>query len=64
MCHSAVQRGSSERKKDVKCSWTLAEPGVPGTRGMRIGDRRAPVRMSKSLPPEGIVRRLPSESGA
>jgi hypothetical protein len=64
LCHSTVQRGSWEREKDTKCSRTLAEPGVPGTRGMRIGESRAPVWMSKSWPPDGTVRRLASERGA
>ena len=42
------QPGREEVKKLWKWVRTLREPGVPGTRGMRMGDRSAPVAMSKS----------------
>jgi hypothetical protein len=41
-CHSMVQFGSWVLKKLTKCFCTFAEPGVPGTRGIRIGASREP----------------------
>lgn len=35
--------GSDSWKKLRKCVRTLIDPGVPGTRGIRIGARRAPL---------------------
>ncbi|KAB5578418.1 hypothetical protein GE09DRAFT_549761 [Coniochaeta sp. 2T2.1] len=61
LCHSSAQRGSWVRKKETKCSWTRACPGVPGTRGVRMGERREEALwswISKSwLPGEGRARR-------
>ena len=34
--------------QSTKCCRTVEIPGVPGTRGIRIGDRIAPVFISKS----------------
>lgn len=41
--------GSSLRKNCTKWSRTLSELAVPGTRGIRIGDRIGPLLISKSL---------------
>lgn len=63
-CHSVVQLGSSLWKKSTKCCWTLTEPGVPGTRGIRIGASSAPLWMSKSSSlGVGTARRKLSERG-
>ena len=47
----------------TKCRWTAVEPGVPGTRGIKIGARIEPVLMSKSVPAEGRLLRVSSDKG-
>lgn len=49
--------------QSTKCCWTAAEPGVPGTRGIRIGERIEPVLMSKSTPADGKLRSVSSDTG-
>lgn len=58
-----VHRGRCVVNQSTKCSWTLVEPGVPGTRGMRMGLRMEPLFMSKSEPAAGRLRRVSSERG-
>ena len=45
--------GRFSAKKFTRWKRTASEPGVPGTRGRRMGARMAPFFMSKSLPGEG-----------
>lgn len=49
-CHEISHSGRFLEKKETKCCWTLRWPGVPGTRGMRMGARspEAVLVMSKS----------------
>ena len=54
--------GSVVRKKFAKWCWTSLDPWEPGTRGTRIGARRAPFLMSKSAPGWGRARRVESVS--
>lgn len=48
-CVDVFQYGSFVAKKFWKWFSTFSEPSVPGTRGIRIGERRAPDVMSKSV---------------
>lgn len=59
--NSSRQEGSFWLKKSTKCCKTAVFPSVPGTRTRRIGERRAPVLMSKSEPGEGRALRDASE---
>jgi len=47
---------------DTKCCCTAKEPGVPGTRGIKIGERIGPLLMSKSPFEEGRLLRVSSDS--
>lgn len=62
LCHSISQSGSCSWKKRTKCCCTAREPGVPGTRGIRMGASSWPLWMSKSAPAAGMRRRLSSDS--
>src|SRR5207253_4991704 len=48
-CVDVFQSGNFVAKKLWKWLSTFSEPWVPGTRGIRIGERRAPEVMSKSV---------------
>ena len=61
--HSIVHLGSSVLKKLTKWCWTAACPSVPGTRGIKMGDKRLPWRGSKFRSSEDMLRKKPSESG-
>jgi len=50
------QYGSFVAKKFWKWLSTFSEPSVPGTRGIRIGERRVPEVMSNSVS-EGVGNR-------
>lgn len=50
---SSRQDGRFWLKKSTKCWRTAVLPSVPGTRTRKIGERRAPVWMSKSEPGDG-----------
>ena len=47
--NSIFQSGRDDWKKSTKCLRTALDPSVPGTRVRRIGERRPPVWMSKSV---------------
>ena len=53
--------GSLVWKKSTKWLRTAVEPGLPGTRGRRIGARSLPVWMLKSSPGPGMACRVSSE---
>lgn len=56
-CVLSVHSGSCVEKKSWKWFRTFREPAVPGTRGIRIGESRAPSWISKSAS-EGFGRKL------
>jgi len=62
-CHDMFQRGNSLRKKDAMWFWAVVWPGVPGTRGIRRGVRRVPLKGSRAWSGEGIALRKESERG-
>lgn len=62
-CHDMSHLGSSRWKYDTKCCCVVVWPGVPGTRGMRIGARRSPCSWSKRSPGAGMAFKKLSESG-
>ena len=62
-CHEMSHFGSSRWKYETKCCCTVVWPGVPGTRGMRMGARSGPFSWSKRSPGEGMAFRKLSESG-
>lgn len=59
-----IDQPPKDLRVEVRCSRALSEPGVPGTRGMRIGARRAPDLISKSESEgNGIFESPASERG-
>lgn len=61
--NSIVQFGKFVRNQFTKCCCTAIDPGVPGTRGIRIGASIEPVFISKSAPAAGRFRRVSSDKG-
>lgn len=62
-CSSTVHCGRCVWKNWMKCWRTAREPGVPGTRGRRIGERMVPRWMSKDPSELGRLRSVLSERG-
>jgi hypothetical protein len=61
--NSIVQLGRFVRNQFTKWSRTATIPGVPGTRGTRIGARIGPFLMSKSAPADGRLLSVLSDRG-
>lgn len=61
--NSMFQFGKFVLNQLMKCCWTAKEPGVPGTRGIRIGASIEPVLISKSGPAAGRFRSVESDKG-